>query len=73
MRPSNNQIMQAIQQLKGNPAQILSSRFNLPQNMNNPDAIIQHLLNTGQLKQEQLNQVVNGAMHLRNTIFKGMF
>lgn len=40
--------------------QLLAKRFNLPQgmNMNNPNDIIQHLLNTGQISQQQLNSVV---------------
>lgn len=55
-----NQIMQMYQQLRANPMQLLARRFNLPQgmNMNNPNDIIQHLLNTGQISQQQLNSVV---------------
>lgn len=55
-----NQIMQMYQQLRTNPMQILARRFNLPQgiNMNNPNEIIQHLLNTGQINQAQVNQVM---------------
>jgi hypothetical protein len=68
--PSKNQIMQAVQQLKSNPSAILGPRFNIPQNLNDPNTIIQHLLNTGQIKQEQVNQL----MSLRNSpLFKGMF
>lgn len=68
--PSKNQIMQAVQQLKANPSAILGPRFNIPQNLNDSNAIIQHLLNTGQIKQEQVNQL----MSLRNSpFFKGMF
>ena len=55
-----NQIMSMYQQLRSNPMQMLARRFNLPQgmNMNNPNDIIQHLLNTGQISQQQLNSVV---------------
>ena len=55
-----NQMAQMYQQLRSNPAQILASRFNLPQgmNMNNPNDIIQHLLNTGQINQAQVNQLM---------------
>lgn len=55
-----NQIMSMYQQLRTNPMQMLARRFNLPQgmNMNNPNDIIQHLLNTGQISQQQLNSVV---------------
>ena len=55
-----NQIMQMYQQLRTNPMQLLARRFNLPQgmNVNNPSDIIQHLLNTGQINQAQVNQVM---------------
>jgi hypothetical protein len=55
-----NQIMSMYQQLRSNPMQLLARRFNFPQgmNMNNPNDIIQHLLNTGQISQQQLNSVV---------------
>ena len=55
-----NQLMQMYQQLRTNPMQMLTRRFNLPQNVNvnNPGDIIQHLLNTGQIQQSQLNQVM---------------
>lgn len=52
-----NQFMQ-------NPIQILSRRFNIPANMNNPNDIIQHLLNTGQVSQQQVNQI----MQMKNNI-----
>lgn len=55
-----NQVIQMYQQLRTNPAQLLARRFNLPpgMNMNNPSEIIQHLLNTGQINQAQVNQVM---------------
>lgn len=55
-----NQIMQMYQQLRTNPMQMLARRFNLPQNINinNPGDIIQHLLNTGQIQQSQVNQIM---------------
>ena len=55
-----NQIMSMYQQLRNNPMQMLARRFNMPQNMNmnNPNDIIQHLLNTRQISQQQLNAVV---------------
>ncbi len=37
-------------------------RYNIPQGMNDPNAIIQHLLNTGQVSQAQVNQI----MQMRN-------
>ena len=55
-----NQIMQMYQQLRANPMQILARRFNLPQgmSMNNPNDIVQYLLNTGQISQQQVNSVM---------------
>ena len=48
--------------LRNNPMKLLSMRFNVPQNINDPNEIIQHLLNTGQVSQQQVNQ----AMQMRN-------
>lgn len=57
-----NNIMQMLSQLKANPAAVLSQRFNIPQNMmNNPNDIIQHLINTGQVTQQQYNAVNQAA------------
>ena len=55
-----NDVMNIYQQLKSNPMQVLSRRFNIPQgvNMQDPSSIIQHLLNTGQITQSQVNQVM---------------
>lgn len=57
-----NNIVATLQQMMQNPAAILGKRFNLPQNLNDPNQIIQHLLNTGQVSQEQVNR----AMQMRN-------
>ena len=63
-------IFNLYNQLRSNPMQILSKRFNLPQNMNNPQEIIQYLLNTGQISQNQVNQ----AMQMRNNpMFRQLF
>lgn len=53
-------IMSAIQNLKQNPIQFLMQRkFNVPQNIaSDPNAIIQHLMNTGQVSQQRYNQVM---------------
>jgi len=57
-----NGMMNFYQQFRANPMQMLCQRFNIPQNINNPNDILQHLLNTGQISQNQVNQ----AMQLRN-------
>lgn len=55
-----NQVMQFYQQFRNNPMQMLKMRYNIPSNVNinNPSDIIQHLLNTGQINQAQVNQVM---------------
>ena len=64
--PMNNfgNIMSMYQQMKSNPAQLLSKRFNIPQGVDtsNPDSIIQHLLNTGQVSENQINQARNNPI-----------
>ena len=63
-------IQEMVNQFKQNPMMMLSQKYNIPQNLNNPNQIIQHLLNTGQVSQSQVNQ----AMQMRNhPMFKGMF
>lgn len=66
-----NNLMQMIQMFQSNPMQILSQRFNIPMGIsNNPQQIIQHLLNTGQISQSQ----VDDAMRMRNNpMFRGLF
>ena len=64
-------MMQMYQMLRSNPMQVLGNRFNIPQNLaNDPNAIVQHLLNTGQISQGQINQVM--AMK-NNPMFQQMF
>lgn len=64
------QLMNMYQQLRSNPMQLLSSRFNIPQGMSDPNKIVQHLLNTGQVSQAQ----VNSAMSMKNNpIIQQMF
>lgn len=55
------QLMSMYQKMKNNPMQVLSQRFNIPQDVNvkDPNAIIQHLLNSGQVSQAQVNNVMN--------------
>lgn len=71
MNPFN--LMQALMQIKQNPIAVLGQRFNIPQNLNNPNDIIQHLLNTGQVTQEQVNQEYNQVNQMRkNPMFKNL-
>ena len=65
-----NNILSMINQFKSNPMALLSQKFNIPANITDPQAIIQHLLNSGQINQNQLNSV----MQMRNNpMFKGLF
>jgi hypothetical protein len=37
---------------------MLSRKYKIPQDMNDPNQILQHLLNSGQVTQEQVNRVM---------------
>jgi hypothetical protein len=72
IQPNDNNFMTILNQFKQNPMAMLSQRFNIPQGMNDPNQIIQHLLNSGQVSQEQVNRV----MQMKNNpqfqnLFKG--
>lgn len=67
-----NGLMSMYQNLRTNPMGVLAQRFNIPTNVDtsNPQSIIQHLLNTGQVTQAQ----VNNAMSMRdNPVIKNLF
>jgi hypothetical protein len=49
-------------QAKQNPMAVIQQRFNIPQNIQKPQDIVQHLLDSGQINQQQLNN----AMQMRN-------
>ena len=53
---ANMSVFGAMQQFRNNPMAMLRQRFNIPDNLSNPNAIIQHLLNSGQLSQAQYEQ-----------------
>lgn len=54
---SGNNPLAMLQQLKANPLGFLRQRgFNVPDNISDPNAIIQHLMNSGQINQSQYNQ-----------------
>lgn len=60
----NNPLVGMYQQMMQNPLALLSQRFNIPSdiNPNDPQAIVQHLLNTNQVTQNQVNNI----MRMRN-------
>lgn len=56
--------MQMLTQLKSNPMGLLrQAGFNVPTNINSPQAIIQHLMNSGQISQSQLTQAQQMAQN----------
>lgn len=56
-----------FQQFMGNPSQMMN-RANIPQNIaNDPNAIIQHLMSTGKMSQQQYNQL----QQMANNLVKG--
>lgn len=63
------QLAQMYSQFRQNPMSFLGRRYNIPQNVNDPQEIIQHLLNSGQVSQEQVNR----AMQMRNNLPQDMF
>lgn len=56
-QPQNN-LLSMFTKFKQNPIAALSQRYNIPQNMNDPNQILQHLLNTNQVSQDQVNRVM---------------
>lgn len=57
---------QFLQQLQQNPVQMLKQfGLNVPDNLNDPNAIIQHLMNSGQITQERYEQARQMAARFR--------
>lgn len=62
-----NNMLQQFQMFRQNPMQyMLQKGMNIPPNIgNDPNAIVQHLLNTGQITQAQYNQAAQMARQFR--------
>ena len=63
-----NNMMGMLQQLKQNPMQFLMQRkMNLPQGMpmQDPQAILNHLVQTGQVSQQQINSAYQMMQRFR--------
>lgn len=68
--PQMNNMMQMVAQFKQNPMKMLMQKYNIPQNINDPQQIVKHLVDSGQVTQDQVNR----AMQMRNNpMFKNMF
>ncbi len=59
------QVMQMVQQLKSNPMAMLSRRFKLPQNLQDPNDILNYLAQSGQVSQQQINSAYQMAQNFR--------
>lgn len=54
------QAFQMLNQIKTNPMSFLSQRFNVDGvNVNNPSDILNHLVESGQVSQAQIDQIKN--------------
>lgn len=68
--PNLTQLMQMLPQLQQNPMQFLAQRgFQIPNGMNNPQQIVQQMLNSGKITQAQVDQARQFAM--QNGMFPG--
>lgn len=61
LMPQNN-FAQLLMQFKQNPIAMLSQKYNIPQNLNDPNQILQYLLSTRQVSQDQVDR----AMQMRS-------
>lgn len=62
-----NQFFNSYRSFIGNPMQMLMQRMNIPQNMaNDPNAIIQHLMSSGQMDQPTYNRLKQMAGQIQN-------
>ena len=62
---TNNQILAMYDRLLQNPMKILGN-LGIPNNIiNDPQAILQHLMNSGKITQDQYNQAVRMASNFR--------
>lgn len=60
-----NNPMQMLQMLRQNPLQILrQAGYNIPDGINSPQQIVEHLTRSGQISQDRLNQAQAMAQQL---------
>lgn len=53
-----NSMLSMIAQFRQNPMSVLSQRYNIPPNLTDPNEILQYLLNTQQVSQDQVNRIM---------------
>ena len=68
--PSPMNPMQLLSQMKSDPMSVLGQKFNIPNGMNDPNQIIQHLVNTGQVSPQQVNTIMGMQ---NNPILRNIF
>lgn len=58
--------MQMLSQLRSNPVGMLKQAgYNIPEGMNNPQQIVNHLLNSGQINNSKLSMAQQMAQRFR--------
>lgn len=59
-------LQQVLGQLRSNPMQILGRKWNIPQgvDMRDPNSILQHLVSSGQISQQQYNAAFQQAQKM---------
>lgn len=65
-----NDILSMAMQFRQNPLGMLAQRYNIPTNLNNPNDILQYLVNSGQVSQMQISQAMQKA---NNPMIQQMF
>ena len=60
----NNPLINLINSLSNNPMQLFQ-RFNIPTQCNSPQSVMQYLMNSGRVTQEQINRT--------NSLYKQIF
>ena len=65
-QPAVLNMQNALAQLKANPSALIrQAGYNIPDGMNNPQDILNHLLQSGQINQGRLSQAQQAAMKYR--------
>lgn len=77
MNPLNDMqsFINQFRQMATNPAQFVMRHYGIPQNIaNDPDAIIQKMMQEGKITQEQYNRARQLAPQIQNSpLFKQLF
>lgn len=58
-------MLSQFQQFRKNPMAMLQQRFRIPQNLTEPNDIIKHLVDSGQVSKDQIEQFSQMASMLR--------